>query len=73
MTLWVCDVNGKIKNSSRLSEESSFVLPKINRGGIEKGDYNFSELQNIVGMAVEKVNNIEEKPTRDKDERKEEL
>jgi hypothetical protein len=32
LSLWLCDVNSKIKNSSRLyGEESSFVLPKIGK------------------------------------------
>ena len=47
------------------------MLPKINvkNNGKEKNEFNLNELQNIVGMAVQKVNNIEDKPTRDIDKR----
>lgn len=57
LSLWVCDVQKKIKNSSQMIEEGSLVLPKINRGRF--GDDNqINELQNIVGLAIQKVNTI---------------
>lgn len=61
LSLWSCDVQKKVKNASQMSEESSFVLPRINKGKF--GDDNLiNEMQNIVGMAVQKVNTIEERP-----------
>ena len=66
VSLWVCDVQKKIKNSSQVSEES-FVLPRIAKGARFGDDQQISELQNIVGMAIQKVNTIEERPSRDRE------
>lgn len=67
VSLWVCDVQRKIKNSSQVSvSQQSFVLPRIGKGARFNDDNQISELQNIVGKAIEKVNTIEERPTRDK-------
>jgi WD40 repeat protein len=66
LSLWVCDVQRKIKNSSQVSEEGSLVLPRIGKGRF--GDDNqINELQNIVGLAIQRVNTIEERPVRDKE------
>lgn len=32
LSLWVCDVQGKIKNRSQYIDEGSFVLPPITKG-----------------------------------------
>ena len=58
LSLWVCDVHQKIKNSSRLSDPPSFVLPKISKPK-KDNEKDLTELQDIVGHAVQKVNNIE--------------
>jgi WD40 repeat protein len=71
LSLWCCDLQRKVRNNSQL-EEGSFVLPKINKNPNRIGDDSqVREIQNLVGRAVENVNNIEDRPTRDIERKKE--
>lgn len=66
LSLWVCDVQKKIKNSSQVEEPGSLVLPKINRGRFGD-DSEINNVKNIVDLALQKVGAIEERQVRDKE------
>ena len=60
LSLWLWDVNQKIKNTSRVSEsQASFVLPKIGpKYSKKQNQFSVNDMLNIVDNAVQKVSKI---------------